>query len=93
VPQLPLREDRLYCGCRYEEAFLEAYLVRRRWLGSNSLINTPNTLPEDIRNMILLLLEEQFGPDFHIHQLLNAQDRLASIQNGVANATITDLQV
>ena len=72
MPALPLREDRLYCGCRYEEAFLEAYLVRRGWLGSNSLINTPNTLPEDIRNMILLLLEDQFGPDFYVHQLLNA---------------------
>jgi hypothetical protein len=43
--------------------------------------------------MILLLLQDQFGPDFYIHQLLSAQDRLASIQNGVNNGTINDLQV
>jgi len=26
-------EDRLYCGCRYEQALLQAYLVRRGLLG------------------------------------------------------------
>jgi hypothetical protein len=43
--------------------------------------------------MILLFLQDPFGPDFDIHQLLSAQDRLASIQNGVNNGTINDLEV
>ena len=73
----PYREDMLYYGCLYEEAFLEAYLVRRGFLGPVSMENirnirefqliipqniqdVPNTLAPDTRNMILLLLRDQF---------------------------------
>jgi hypothetical protein len=69
-------EDRLYCGCHYDQALLQAYLVRRGLLGpvsswkrsniSKSMLilklhaGVPNTLSKEHCHMILLLLKDQF---------------------------------
>jgi hypothetical protein len=52
--------DKLYCGgCPYDTAFLQAYLVRKGFLGP-TIQHVPNTIAVDTCNMILLLLANQF---------------------------------
>lgn len=41
--------------------------------------------------MILLLLEDLHGPDFKVEQLLDCQARLNSLQNGINNGFVVDL--